>query len=320
LHVLGFLNFPNGKSNMSEKNLNYEAWPPFSAEEFKRSSHFLYMCIQVIGKLMLMKPFEPHWANLAMPVTSRGLTTGLIPYGEGVFSVDMDCIDHQIIFASSWGKSATLKLTSTSVAELTHAILQKLVTIGVNAEINQNPQEMSHPVPFNQDTEARIYDEKIVNTWWRILVSTTRVLEKFHSRFYGISPNIGLCWGTLDLRDARYKGVFLPIPKNMSDYITRNAMDDEQFEVGFSANNEKYPVPSFFAFTYPKPEGFEEVKLKQAAVKWIPAINEFILDYDELRKSQNPDAELLTFFESTYAAFANLAKWETKLVVSGKPV
>jgi hypothetical protein len=303
---------------MSDEILTYDPWPALSAEEFKPSSHLLYMCVQVIGKLMLYQAFKPHWANLAMPLTSRGLTTGMIPYQRATFSVDIDCIDHVIIFTSSWGATATLKLSSMSVAELTHAIFQKLESIGVKLKINQQSQEMSKPVLFNEDKEPRVYDGKIVNAWWRILLSTSCVLEEFHSRFYGITPQIGVCWGTLDLRDARYKGIFLP--QNTADFITRNAMDDEQFEVGFSANNEKYPVPSFFAFAYPKPEGFEKSILKVSAAKWVPAINEFILDYDDLRKSKNPEKDLLEFFESSYQAFATLAKWDPKLIVSGKPI
>ncbi|MES2218435.1 MAG: DUF5996 family protein [Pseudomonadota bacterium] len=304
---------------MSAEISNYDPWPALSAEEFKPSSRLLYMCTQMLGKLMLTQPFTPHWANLAMPITSRGFTTGPIPYQRGTFSVDIDCIDHVVYFTASWGKTDTLKLTSMSVADLTEAIFKKLAALGVTLRINQIPQETSDTTPFDQDNEPRVYDGKVVNAWWRILVSTTCVLQEFHSRFYGITPQVGLCWGTLDLRDARYKGVFLPTPKEFN-FITRNAMDDEQFEVGFSASNEKYPIPSFFAFAYPTPDGFENAKMQGSGVKWVPAINEFILDYEDLRKSKNPEQDLLNFFESTYQAFATLAKWDPKLVVSGKPV
>ena len=95
--------------------LNYDPWPSFSAEEFMPTSHLFHMCVQVIGKLMLTQPFEPHWANLAMPLTSRGVTSGIIPYNSGTFSVEIDCIDHIIIFTSSWGGTSTLKLGSMSV-------------------------------------------------------------------------------------------------------------------------------------------------------------------------------------------------------------
>jgi hypothetical protein len=301
-------------------NSTYEPWPALTADAFNKTSHLLFMGIQVIGKLMLIQPFEPHWANLAMPLTSRGISTGMIPYHAGTFSVDIDFIDHFIICTSTWGQSGKIKLHSMSVAELTGKIFEMLAQIGVEIKIDQKPQEISNPINFDQDLSPRTYDEKVVNAWWRIMVSTYRVLLKYHSRFYGISPRIGLCWGTLDLRDARYKGLHLPTTNATSGYIIRNAMDDAQVEVGWSCSNEKYPTPSFFAFSYPNLPELENEKIQPAGVKWIPAINEFVLDYDQLRKSKNPEGDLLLFFESYYQAVSKLDQWDPKLIVSGKPL
>lgn len=300
--------------------VTYDPWPAFSAEEFKKTSHLLHMGLQAIGKLMLTLPFEPHWANLGMTLTSRGLTTGMIPFRLGTFSVDIDFIDHVIICTSSWAKEGKIKLNSMSVAELTGKIFKTLNDMGVNIKINQKPQEISNPIAFDQDTAPQVYDEKVVNAWWRIMISTYRVLLKYHAKFYGITPRIGLFWGTLDLRDARYKGLHLPMTKATSNYIARNSMDDAQVEVGWSCSNEKYPKPSFFGFAYPKPKGFEQAKIKPNAAKWVPEISEFILDYDELRKSKDPEGDLLSFFESNYQAVAELEKWDPTLIVSGKPL
>lgn len=297
----------------------YEPWPELTAEAFNKTSHLLFMGIQAIGKLMLNRPFEPHWANLAMPLTSRGITTGIIPFQLGTFSVEIDFIDHLIIFSSSWGSLSKIKLTSMSVAELTGEIAETLNQMGVDIKINQQPQETSNPINFDKDTTPRIYDEQTVNAWWRIMLSTYRVLLRYHSHFYGISPPIGLFWGTLDLRDARYKGLHLEKTQATSNYIARNSMDDAQIEVGFSCSNEKYPYPSFFAFSYPSPAGLELEKIKPEGVKWVPEINEFILDYEQLRKSKNPESDLLLFFESYYQAVAKLDQWDPKLIVSGKP-
>jgi len=109
------------------------------------------------------------------------------------------------------------------------------------------------------------------------------------------------------------------VTKETANWIARNSMDDSQFEVGWSCSNEKYPFPSFFAFTYPKPLHYEETEVQPAAAKWVPEINEFILDYDDLRESKEPEADLLLFCESTYQAMADLAKWDTTLIISGMP-
>lgn len=296
------------------------SWPEFSKEEFNKTSHLLHMALQIIGKLMLTQPFEPHWANLAMPLTSRGLTTGIIPYHSGSFSVDVDFIDHVVILTTSWGKVGKMQFSSQSVASFYKTVVKTLNELGLNIQINKKPQEISNPIDFDKDLELRVYDNKTINSWWRIMLNTNTVLLKYHSKFYGITPRIGVFWGTLDLRDARYKGEHLPSSKETSNFISRNAMDDAQFEVGWSASNEKYPIPSFFAFAYPKPEGYELAPIKPMTAKWIPAINEFVIDYDDLLKTKDPNAELLLFFESTYQAMAKLAKWDPTLIVSGKPI
>lgn len=298
----------------------YEPWPAFSTADFNKTSYLLHRAVQIIGKLMLNQPFAPHWANLAMPLTSRGLTTGLIPYDVGMFSVDIDFIDHTIICTSSWGKVGKIKLTSMSVAMLYDLIFKTLNDMSINLEINSKPQEVSNPIVFEEDTNLMHYDEKSVNIWWRIMISTYRVLQKYHAKFYGITPPIGLFWGTLDLRDARYKGNFLPITQATSGFITRNSLDDIQIEVGFSSSNEKYPYPAFFVFAYPKPNNFEHSIIKPSAAKWVPEMNEYILDYNEIRQSEDAEATLLLFFESCYHAFAQIDKWDPKMIVSGKPI
>ena len=39
-------------------------------------------------------------------------------------------------------------------------------------------------------------------------------------------------------------------------------------------------------------------------------LREFILPYDIVRQSESPDETLLEFLQTTYAAAANLAKWD----------
>jgi hypothetical protein len=49
-------------------------------------------------------------------------------------------------------------------------------------------------------------------------------------------------------------------------------------------------------------------------------MGEFLLDYDDLRRSGNPDRDLLAFLESTYEAGATAAGWDFALLGSGRPV
>ena len=124
--------------------------------------------------------------------------------------------------------------------------------------------------------------------------------------------------GTLDIRDVRYNGKPAS-PGEKADYIRRNAMNEELIEVGWWSGSCAYPNPAFYSFTYPQPSGIEQSKVSPGKSRWESAMGESLFDYEDLRKSKDPDGDLLSFFESTYKAGAELAGWDSDLVGSGKP-
>lgn len=300
------------------KNLSYGAWPELPYDEFAPTAYLLHMATQAIGKLKLLTYFEPHWANVPLWVTSRGLTTGLIPYGNAAFSVELDLISHQIICLTSWGQAGSFALQPMSVANLSALLFKTLNNLGIDIKINTKPQEIPNPIAFEDDLQLRPYEAPLANAWFRILISSHRVLQSFHARFLGITPPIGLMWGTFDLRDARYQGDILDTQG--IDFIRRNGMDDYQIESGWWHGSLAYPKPAYFSFAYPKPEGIEKVVIQPEASHWDNSLGEYILDYDDVRTAKNPESDLLEFFNSAYLAGAKRMGWDPKLVGEGRPI
>lgn len=299
----------------------YDTWPALDYKDFKPTQHLLHMATQVLGKLKLHTPFEPHWSNVALWLTGNGLTTGIIPYRGGAFSLEIDLMHHQIYCKSSWFGTSHFKITSTSVAELTKEIFQLLTQHQIELEINLLPQELANPIAFNQDITPREYDETQANTFWKILLSVHRVLKQYHARFDGETPPIGFMWGTFDIRDARYNGKKVKPTGINKGFIRRNAMDEAQIEVGWWPGNEMYPQPAFYAYTYPQPKDIELCVVKPKDAYWNHELGEFVFNYSDLRKLKHPDSELLSFFESAYAAGAHLGEgWDKQRLATGEPV
>lgn len=297
---------------------SYEPLPALPYEAFKSTAHLLHMGVQIIGKLKLHTPFEPHWNNVPLWLSSRGLTTGPILYQSGTFSIDIDLIDHKIIGTTSWGAVDQFSLDSMSVSQFTKKIFALLHHLQIDLNINMMPQEIANPIAFNEDVEPRMYDKNLANAWWRILLSSYQVLQSYHARFNGNTPPIGFMWGTFDLRDVRFNGT--TVPTDNMDYISRNAMDEAQIEVGWWHGTDAYPHPAYYSFTYPKPDKIEEAKIKPKEAYWNEKMGEFLLNYDVIRCSKNPKRDLFTFFESTYRAGASRAHWDSKLTTIGKPL
>ena len=303
---------------LTSSNVFYDPWPPLSYSDFAATQHLLHMGLQMLGKLKLKEPFQPQWAELPLWLSGRGLTTGPIPYAGGAYEVTADLISHQVECATSWGFSGHFEWGPMSVAEFMEFLFDLLRKAGVNVSINLKPQEVPDAISFDHDKQRRPYEPALVNGWWRILLSTQRVMQVFHGRFTGKTQPVGLMWGTLDIRDVRYNGKPAS-PGAKADYIRRNAMNEELVEVGWWSGNPAYPKPAFYSFTYPQPHGIENARVSPPASRWDSAMGEFILDYDDLRNSKDPDGDLLSFFESTYKAGAERAGWDPNLVGTGRP-
>ncbi len=295
-----------------------DPWPSLPYQAFAPTAYLLHMGVQAIGKLNLARPFEPEWANVPLCLTSRGLTSGLVPHAQGAFSVDVDLLSHEIRCATSWGRTGGFALGSMSVAQLTGTLFEMLRGVGVEATVNPMPQEVPGPIPFDRDTAPRPYDRELAHAWWRILIASHRVMTRYHAEFKGKTPPIGFMWGTFDLRDVRLNGApASPGPK--AGYIRRNAMDAAQIEVGWWSGNPSYPRPAYYSFTYPQPKEIERARVNPAQAHWDASMGEFILEYDDLRASKDPEADLLAFLESTYRAGAERAGWDPKLVGPAEP-
>ncbi len=295
-----------------------DLWPAFSYQAFEPTRHLLHMVLQAVGKLKLTEPFQAQWAEVPLWLYARGLTTGPIPYGGGVFEVRVDLVAHETQWLTSTGASGELPLGPTSVATFVDTFFNQLRRAGIDTSITPMPQEVPNPIPFNEDQEQRPYDADLANAWWRVLLSAQRVLQTFQGRFTGKTQFIGLMWGTLDIRAVFYNGK-AALPDANVGYIRRNAMNAELIEMGWWPGDSSYARPAFYSFTYPQPQGIDNAKIGPPLARWEGRMGEFLLDYDDVRQSRDPDRDLLTFFETTYNAGATAAAWDPGLLGSGDP-
>ena len=69
-------------------------------------------------------------------------------------------------------------------------------------------------------------------------------------------------------------------------------------------------MPAFYAYAYPEPTGFKHYPVAPAAAFYDETLGEFLLPYDTVRTASAPGELLLAFLQTTYAAAANLARWD----------
>jgi len=68
-------------------------------------------------------------------------------------------------------------------------------------------------------------------------------------------------------------------------------------------------MAAFYSYAYPEPEGFRNAPLTAGAY-YDATLGEFILPYDKVRTSADPQGALLEFLAMTYEAAAATGKWD----------
>lgn len=66
----------------------------------------------------------------------------------------------------------------------------------------------------------------------------------------------------------------------------------------------------FYSYVYPEPDGFRSAAVKPAAARFDAGLGEFLLPYAAVQASEDPEATLLAFLQSTYEAAAETGRWD----------
>lgn len=292
-----------------------DAWPTLPYPAWKDTCATLHLWTQIVGKIRLVQtPWVNHSWHVAYYLTARGLTTSPIRYGERVFQIDFDLIDHRLLLQTGDGGVRALPLEPRSVADFYRAVFAQLEGLGLRIAINATPNELVEATPFEEDERHRSYDRDAVRRFFAALLQADRVLKEFRARFRGKCSPVHFFWGSFDLAVTRFSG--RPAPEHpggvphLPDRVAREAYSHEVSSCGFWPGSEALPEPAFYAYAYPEPPGFKDRTARPAAAYYHPVLCEFILPYDEVRQARSPDAALLAFLQSTFEAAAELGRWE----------
>lgn len=285
-------------------------WPSLPLEEWKDTCSALHMWTQIVGKIREeFTPLINHWWNVPLYVNARGLTTSLIPHGDQPFELTFDFLDHQLVFQSSRGSRSVIPLKAMTVADFYQKVLEMLRSKGIETRIWHMPVEVPDPIPFDEDRVHASYEPEAVEKFWKILLNVQSVFGEFRSRFIGKCSPIHFFWGSFDLAVSRFSGRRAP-ERPGANSVTREAYSHEVSSVGFWPGSGGIGDPAFYSYTTPEPPGFADWPVRPAAARYDKQLGEFILMYDDVRRSASPSAALLAFCQSAYEGGATLGKWD----------
>jgi hypothetical protein len=290
-----------------------DIWPALPQSAWSETCATLQLWMQIVGKIRLaLTPPINHTWNVTLYPTIRGVTTSPMPYKTLMLQIDFDFVDHLLIIENSHGGLKTISLEPITVAEFYRRVMAALSEVSCAVNIWPNPVEIAEPIPFEKDEIHHSYDPEYANRFWRVLLQATRVMTDFRSGFRGKVSPVHLFWGALDLACTRFSGRTAPEHPSMPglpDRVTRDAYSHEVSSCGFWPGSSGIE-PFFYSYAYPEPPGYREYKIAPAEALFAPDFGEFILPYEAMRQSRDPDATLLAFLQTTYEAAANCAHWD----------
>ena len=291
-----------------------QRWPELDYAADRAVIESLHAYLQVIGKLPTRgMPWCNHSWHLALRVVPRGFRTYPIEMPDGEAELFLDCHSGHLEIVTS-GENAAISLQGRTVADFHEVLSQELAQLGVRTSVGGAPNEVEDAVPFAQDKRDRAWNGATVRRIHRAFADANRVFERFRTGFVGKSSPSHLFWGSFDLAVTRFSGRTAPLHPggfpNLPDDVTREAYSHEVASAGFWLGGGGVDEAAFYAYGYPSPDGLKDAAVEPSDAYWHDELGEFVLPYEAVRASDDPEAALFSFLQTTYETVAKLQDWD----------
>ncbi len=188
------------------------AWPELNYTDWSDTVKTIHQWTQIVGKIRLKAmPWQNHSWHTTLYVTARGIGTGSMPYQDGIFEIEFDFENHQLIIASTFNPNLIIELYPRTVADFYHELFEKLASINIHIKIYDRPNELPDATPFKENTHNKSYDKQSVQNFWQAAVSVHNVFLRFRSNFIGKCSPVHFFWGAFDIAVTRFSGRKAPL-------------------------------------------------------------------------------------------------------------
>lgn len=303
-----------------------DRWPELPYAEWRETCAALHLWSQILGKYRFAHaPWLNHSWHATLYTTPRGLTTGPVPDAGVLVTGRLDFCDHLFVAEAEGGARETFPLKAMSIAEFFRQATDAIRAVGGTPAMHGMPNEVADPVPFELDETMRPYDAAAAQRFHRALVSVSRVFEQFRTGFLGKVSPVHLFWGSFDLAVTRFSGRPAPLHPGgvpgLPDSVSREAYSHEVSSAGFWPGGGGVDEAMFYSYAYPAPAGFRDQQVEPAEARFDDKLGEFLLPYEAVRRSEDPEATLLRFLQSTYDAAADTGGWQRDILecAPGRP-
>lgn len=290
------------------------SWPELNVERDHETLTILHLAAQMLGKIRVAHaPWSNHgWHVALQPVANGFATLPTAASGGRTFTLVLDLCEHAIVLRTSDATTDRVALDGGSVSELHSAFVQMLDGHGLPSTFDGSPNEIEGATAFAQDNAPRAYNRDSAERLREVFAAIVPIFDEYRAGFIGKSSPTHFWWGSFDLAVSRFSGRTAPqhpggVP-GLPDRVAREAYSHEVISGGFWAGGATAAEPFFYGYIYPEAEGYRAGKVAHG--HFDETFGEFVLPYEQVRSSSDPEGMLMDFLQSNYEAAADLANWD----------
>ena len=201
-----------------------------------------------------------------------------------------------------------------SVGEVTRELLGTLREMVGPVMFDLRPQETPWSTPLDEDEEHATYEPAQVGAYFTAATRAALVLAEVRAPFRGRSTPVNAWWGSFDLAVSLFSGRSAEPPSQ--DFIMRNSMDAQEVAVGWWPGDQRYPSAAFYAYAHPATPGYSDGPLEPPAARWDQALDEFLLDWEDVRRAEDPHRTAVAFARSAIRHACAVCEWDPTLAAT----
>jgi hypothetical protein len=157
-----------------------------------------------------------------------------------------------------------------------------------------------------------------VATYFTAATQAALVLAALRAPYRGRETPVNAWWGTFDLAVSLFSGEAADPPSQ--DFITRNSANAQKVAIGWWPGDGRYPRAAFYGFGFPPADGIETAALSPPSARWNDELEEYLVDWDDLRTAPDPRDAALSFGRSVIRHVSRVCDWDPALGASAEGV
>ncbi len=293
-------------------------WPALDFASWAPTKRSLHLYAQMLGKLRLaLAPHQPNFLFTSLALTTRGFTTGVMPYGLRSVQLSVDVFAVEMILESSDGRMLRIALAQPrTIAQVFADLCAGLEALGVAVMLSPIPQEIADLTPLDADDRPAVFEPLDAQRWLAVMSATNAVFDRWRAHFFG-RMGIQLWWGAFDFALLLFNGKHVAAPADRG-YLFKYDLDAEMMNVGFYPGDVANPA-NFYGYIYPQPPACDTIAIAPGAATWSNALGEWILPYEALRTMHDPEAALTSFLDVIYRVCAESSGWNREALTYAPP-